>query len=475
MPEPLLFLLVPVLALLFLNLRLSRKLRYPHDLLKAENRRGMASLLFRYFRTHYDVLLDGAIALALAFAMVPPKGARPAAVVIDGSRSMVAGLRGDWPLEKALKRIHADPSLRGAEPFLLAFDSKAGGTQLVPITTWLADAHTEDSVRHLRDSFDFFAPDYGRLVELRQRGYGEITLLTDQLRVQPEGFRFIELGRAVNFAVYPSGVRFDRASQTWLVTLAESGLDVPLAISVWDQAEERFLRLAPDRYRVEAGVAGRVVRFPAPGLYLLSLRGPYGLDDIDLPMVLAPRQVAATAAGSFSERMLSVFTDIDRAAPPAFVLADRGAKAPPGKRTVTTAVIPENAAYVLDPAAAGGALIAMGSAPGLDLVLGPSSLKNEDLVLAYAAILAQAPPPFLTRTPSGTKQLLPVGTSYLAAPGLPLIVPPSAFFETRPGQRLVLPPPGSRRWPWALLLACLTAVKLAAWSSLSGKSLLTRD
>ena len=57
---------LPVLALLFLNLRLSRRLRYPHDLLAAEERRGLASFLFRNLRTYYDVLLDALIALVLA-------------------------------------------------------------------------------------------------------------------------------------------------------------------------------------------------------------------------------------------------------------------------------------------------------------------------------------------------------------------------------------------------------------------------
>ena len=55
MPEPLRllpFLLVPVVALLFLNLRLSRQLRYPHDLLKSADRCGLASFLFRHFRTY---------------------------------------------------------------------------------------------------------------------------------------------------------------------------------------------------------------------------------------------------------------------------------------------------------------------------------------------------------------------------------------------------------------------------------------
>lgn len=478
MPEPLRllpFLLVPVVALLFLNLRLSRKLRYPHDLLRGEDRRGLASLLFRHFRTYYDVLLEAAIALALAFAIAPPQRSRPAAVVLDGSRSMTAGLPGARPLELALQRLRTDPRLKGAEPFLLVFDPKSAETRLAPIGPLLADGEVERCVRQLRETYAFFAPDYHRLLELRERGYGDITLLTDQLRVQPEGFRAIELGMAVKFAAYPSGVRFDRASESWLVTLAEFGPHVPIGVALWVKSDDRFLRLPPNRYVIEEGVAGRVVRFSAPGLYLLSLRGPLGQEDIDLPVLLGPRQVAAVAAGAFSARMLSIFPDIDRAASPVIVLADQGVKAPAGKRRVITALISGNGDYVLDPAAAGGALIAVGSAPGADLALGPAALNNDDLVLAYASILAQTEPSFLTHPPPGTGHLLPVGTAYLVEKGLPLLPPPSQFFETRPGPRLVLPPPASRRWPWALLLAFLASAKLVTWSQLTGKNMLTRD
>lgn len=469
------FLLVPVVALLFLNLRLSRKLRYPHDLLRAENRRGAASFLFRSFRTYYDVLLDAAIALAVAFAIAPPERSRPAAVVLDGSRSMAAGFASERPLDKALKRIRTDPGLQDADPFLLAFDPGSAETRLVPLRELLKASDTESAVRQLRETHDFFAPDYGRLAELRQRGYGEITLLTDQLRVKPEGFRAVELGMAVGFTAYPTSVRFDRASGAWLVALAESGPRVPIGVLRWDKGESQFVRLALDRYAIGEGTSGRIIRFSAPGLYLLSLKGPFGLEDIHLPVLLAPRQVAAAAAGAFSEGMLSVFTEIDRAAQPSVVLVDRGEKAPAGKRTVVTALVSRDGGQVMDPAETGGSLVAAGTAPEADLVLGPSSLKNEDLVLVYDGILARQAPPFLTSPAPGAGPLLPVGTAYLTKQGEPLIPPPSQFFEARPGPRLVLPPPASLRWPWVLLLALLTAAKLVLWQRLTGKSLLACD
>jgi hypothetical protein len=481
MPEALLwlpFLLVPVLALLFLNLRLSRKLRYPHDLLRADERRGLGSLLFRNFRTYYDLLLDGLIALVLAFAIAPPPWHRPAAVVIDGSRSMYGGFADARPIAKALKKIQSDPGLKHADPFLLVLDPQARTTRMVPIRSYLTGSGMEEAILHLRDDFDFFAPDYARLSELRQRGYGEITLLTDQLRVKPVGFDAVELGFAVNFAAYPTSVRFDHASETWLVALAENGPRVPLTVSAWDKSVGTFTKLPPDRYGIEEGMAGRIVRLPVPGLYLMSLKGPFGLDDIDLPLLLPARSLGAAADGAFSKRMLSVFPEIDRTLRPSLALVDQGTKAHSGIPVITTRLIPNDGHQLVDPGLTSGALLAAGTAPGGSFAWGPSSLKNEDLVLAYDAFLSNRPPAFQTSVPPGTRALHPVGTAYLAETGsglVPLLPPASQFFEQRAEQRLLLPPPASWRWPWALLLSLLLALKVYLWVRLTGKSWITRD
>lgn len=471
------FLLVPVLALLFLNLRLSRRLRYPHDLLAAVERRGLASFLFRNLRTYYDVLLDALIAVVLAFALFPPRTQRPAAVVIDGSRAMLAGFADQRPILKAMKLIQGDAGLKGAEPFLLAFDPKTSATELIPLGSYLKGLDAEEAIRRLRGDFRFAAPDYAALGELPRRGYGDITLLTDQLRVQPAGFRAIELGFAVDFAVYPTAVRFDRAAESWLVALAESGPRASLTISRWDPKARAFSRLAVDRYAVEDGAAGRLVRFSALGLYLLSFRGPYGLDDVDLPLRLPARMLPVAAAGPFSERMLSVFPDVERSGAPALVLRDQTATGPAGVTRLTTALVPGAEHHVLDPARTGGSLIAVGSLPEVDLALGPAARANEDLVLAYEYRLSARPEPFVHTPPPGAEETWPAGTAHLTRKGdevVPVIPPASQFFERRPERVLVLPPPTAMRWPWVLLLGALAGLKLGLWKRFTGKPLLAR-
>jgi hypothetical protein len=389
---------------------------------------------------------------------------------------MLAGFAENRPLLKALKRIRTDPALNGAEPYMLAFDAHTATTRLTPIRSYLEGVDVEVGLQRLDEAFAFSAPDYAALADLRKRGYGEITLLTDQLRVQPIGFKAIELGFAVDFSIFPTAVRFDRASESWLVALSESDHRATMSVSRWDKAAGVFTKLLPDRFTVEDGAAGRILRFSAPGLYLLSFRGPYGLGDIDLPIRLPSRTLDGAAVGSFSERMLSVFPDVSRSAQPSFVMVDAGTAGPSGLRRVITALISGPERHVLNPAETGGALIAAGALPGVDLALGTAARQNDDLVMAYESHVAQRPAPFLHTLPGGTEEAIPVGTTYLARRGselVPLVPPASQFFETRPDQILSLPEPHVSRWPWVLLLVSLAALKLFLWTRLTGKAILS--
>ena len=248
------------------------------------------------------------------------------------------------------------------------------------------------------------------------------------------------------FAAYPAGVRFDRASETWIVVPRGTGPYVPLGVSVWDRAgaaaSPGCLR---DRY-VARGGAGR------PGA---PLSGPGSLPAVPQGTLWPGRHRPAAAPGSGpGDRRSCRVPSRSGCSPSSRTSTEVGTRPgaggqrsqAPGRHRFTTALVPGDGELLLDPAAAGGALIAVGTSPGADLALGPSSLGNEDLVLVYEAILAQKPAPFLTRAPRGP--LRPVGTAFLTEQGTPLLPPPSQFFETRSAPRLVLPPPSSWRWPW---------------------------
>lgn len=474
-------LLAPVAALLFLDLLRSRRLRYPHDLLEPADRRGPASLFFRSLRRRYDVAIDAAIAIALAFALPAShygparaegaaRGRKPA-VVIDCSRSMLAGERGSRPFDIAMRRAAEDPSLEGADAFALAFDPERVSTRLVPISH-IAKSAPEDLVAAtdaLEAELTFFAVDYDAMADLRRRGYGRITLLTDSLGRDAEGFTAVESGFAVSFAAFPSAARYDRASESWIVALAESGPRGAMNVYAWDEDRGRFSRLASTRYAVDDSPGGRSVRFAESGLYLVSLKDPTGGPGIDIPLRFRPRVLPAAAAGPFSERMASVFPFLERSPRPFITFRDADTPSPPDRgvaATIVTAILPSEGSLILDPALSAGRPIAAAYEKGSDFALGPASIANEDLPLAYdSAIAAISPPAFLSAVPHGARSLLRAGSAFLArtAMGLePIATPASEFFEPRGGAPIYLPPISPKRLAWALILAALAASKLLA-------------
>ncbi|TFG81186.1 MAG: hypothetical protein E4H20_10350, partial [Spirochaetales bacterium] len=120
-------LLTPVLVLMFVALRLRRRVRYPHALLNRSDRTVRADFLPRSLRLYYDSVLDAVAALvvALAIAGFPPPAASRTAVVLDCSRSMLSGERGDRALDKAAAFLFTGPDLADAKFFLLGYDMDA--------------------------------------------------------------------------------------------------------------------------------------------------------------------------------------------------------------------------------------------------------------------------------------------------------------------------------------------------------------
>jgi hypothetical protein len=225
-------LLVPVVALLFLNLRFARKLDYPHHLLDGANRPGPAAFLFRSFRTYYDILIDAFIALVLALAMAGQLGLlqdlpfrpRKEAVVIDCSASMLLGRNGSRPLDLALAWVdkaaaagekgpgrtgdreggygsreakdRAAGSASSGKPalFALAFDPSRGQSRLVRLDSLIRGASVDVAVTRVIENLSFLGLDYGVITRLRKEGFGRITLLTDSLAPDIVGIEMVRLG-----------------------------------------------------------------------------------------------------------------------------------------------------------------------------------------------------------------------------------------------------------------------------------------
>jgi len=368
-------LLVPVVALLFLNLRFSRKLDYSHHLVEAANRSGPAAFLFRSFRTYYDIIMDAFIAFVLAMAMAgelglpagfPFKPSREA-VVVDCSASMLLGRNGRRPLDLAiawLDKAGADGEVgdgsagtrnsgdgsgvgsvdrrKKAEVFALSFDPLRGQTRLVRLDSLIHGASGDVAVTRLVENLSFLGIDYGALARLGKEGYGKITFLTDGLSPGIRGVETVRLGGQTPgvhgagsssvadpvaetlFSAWPSSIRFDREKGNWLAAFVQSLPPSSIGLERWDEARGIFARLDAGTYRIEPRESGWAFRIPQPGIYRATMIGPSGEGPLYFTFRLVEARRAGLASGSFSEAMMSVFPLVERAPRPSLLFLDRG-------------------------------------------------------------------------------------------------------------------------------------------------------
>jgi hypothetical protein len=507
-------LLLPVFVLLFLSRRLSRRIRYPHDLIEEDRRRGPAALFLRTFRLRHDFIFDAAIAAVLAFTIldkggVPPAGAEGpgskgprSALVLDCSRSMLAGIPGHRPIDEAIKILATDKTLADSDRWLLAFDPLVPGTRLRKWAEVVGDLSGEAIVTRLAGELSFFAVDYEALKGLGGKGYKDITFITDAFPYSARGFRVIETGfagpgadpvspdpgagetsSAGASAAWPASVRFDRATGSYRVSLIEAGRRGGLQVGSWNGNTERWITLSASRYSVEDRKQGRELRLPGPGIYLLSLDDPMGAIGMDFPVRLDPGPIAGQAIGDFSSLVLKVFPLIEVGPRPRILLKDLGAKegvlgisADGSMLSIVTTFEPETP-YLVDPGITAGRPLAVGLVKGVDFVWGPRSLANMDLPLAYdGSMQASIGPPFLTELPKGARRLMPAGASFLViGPNgdIPLIPPNSEFWKpSTEGFFTIERPP--KRLLWSGILALLLVAKYLTWRLLTGKNLFAR-
>ncbi len=495
-------LLIPVAALLFLNLRLSRKITYPHDLLKPAARKGRAAFLFRSFRTYYDVILDSAIAISLAFtlAALPPRvgtGGGRRAVVIDCSRSMLAGIQGKRPLDVAVARLAADKSLAGADRYALAFDPSTARSRLFPLSRILAGPEGEISgdaaAARLQSSFTFHEIDYSVLQQLPRRGYGDISLLTDLLPFHAYGLRLLESGRNEAFSAYPTAARYDRLAGTWLVAFATKGALAGVELSLWDEVRAAFFRVAPDKWRIEPRPGGIAIRPAAGGLYRVSISSLTGEADLAFGFRLEGERKAAAATGPFSTRVLAVLPYLEAAPHPGLVLADVGSPLGPketaargsqGSIRIDTSLDKADGDRYIAPELTfarpilGTSRLAPPSrleASKAALGLGPAALANEDLPLVYDGAIAYLDlPAWDGGPPPGTRHVEKIGGLLFTRIGKglrPLNAGAQEYWPGLPKGDLAIERPRSPRYPWAVLLALLFSAKLLVWKKTCGKSL----
>ncbi len=496
MPEPLLLLglLLPVAALLFLNLRTFRKVDYPHHLLQPEGRKARTAFLFGAFRTHSDILFDAFFALCLAFALSPlPPGAARKAVVVDASASMLAGKPGKRPLDRALERLGSDPALKDIPAFVLGSDPAGGPSRLTRLRPQALGSDPSLAAMGFEASIPFLGLDPRALSSLPSRGYGKVFWLTDRAAFRARGLEAIELApEEEGLGVYPSRIAWEGEAKVFEVSFAASAEPEDLRLSVYSPAAGSFLALKPEAVEIESFRGGWVFRFQKPGIYRLDIVRRPGEAAVALAFRLLDPGRPAAARGDFSSLVLRAFPLLVPASRPQVLLADlpdpglsRPAREARGRGGLVlgTWLLDRGSELYLDPGLTGARPILAGLAPravsgpgreaDLVLSLGPEARANEDLPLAYDGMLqASLPPAFLTSLPLGGKKPRPIDGALFSEDAyglLPVNPPASEFFLARAAADQRLGPPDRRRWPWAMLMALGAAAKLLANKAFKGR------
>ncbi len=462
-------LLSPVLVLLFVALRLRRKARYPHELLAPGGRTVRADFLPRTFRLYYDAVIDGLCALAIAAAIAgfPGPRDRGTALVLDCSRSMLAGVAGNRPLDEAV-RLALSEEYTGAELFVLGFDPERARPSLGRLPASARLASTPDALAAaLEASVTFFSVDYGLMGRLVRRGYTDIVLLTDELGPAASGFTARESGFREGAAVHAATRSWSggRSVSRWVV----SGGAAPTGLRRVE-AGGALAPVAAAEWGIEALPGGFRLSVASPGAYALAWETPGGQAGL-VPFMAAPPPPVLSARGPVSETAkaaLDAWTDAVHGRSRdeyAFTLRDGGGRARPDSVSVADT---DAEPLILSPASVLGAVVAAGYDPDADLALGRAGMSSGEASLAWlSAVSAGARAAEAARLAAGASGgLVPLGEGLRSreSPGgrVTVLSPPSSeYWRPSPGGTLALERPEPPRIPAALVLAALYALKLA--------------
>jgi hypothetical protein len=430
---PVAALLVPVVLLLFVALRLRKRLRYPHDLLSPRNdSRPMAALL-RSLRLYYDTAIDAtcAVIIGLALSGYPePAARRGPATILDCSLSMISGMRGDRPLDEAARLILSDESLRGSTLFALGWDPVKREHRLLDLTKTLEGSESpQDLVLALESSEAFLSADFSLVQELTRRGYGNLTLLTDDGSVEGIGVTVRTLTAKPPKYLLPASAAWDEDRQRSVVRFVTAGGAAITAL--WELAGDGSLsRAKPEDYTILPGPSGFELWFAEAGLWAVQWR------DRILPFEAPGRPAPISAHGAFSERLVAALGPIGEdggASAGSTYGRDEGVVVRDGKAAgesggLSVSRVQKDPA-VLPPRLTLGAVVAAGIDRRADLPLGAAALASPEAAIPF----------WVARAAYGADP-----ESRLASRSRPVRVGDGFMYPARGGRRasLAVPPPG---------------------------------
>lgn len=468
---PIAALLIPVLGLMFVALRLRRRLRYPHELLPSHNERSPATALFRMIRLYFDTIIDATCAVLVGLALTGwPHDATPKreAVVIDASLSMASGMPGARPLDEATRVASTilaggGGGGGGVDVFVLGWDAVTRSHTLESKSRVLAEKGDPVALAAAIDGQEaFMSVSYDMLADL-QRRYRSVTLVTDAAVDETPWLRVHRLQAAPERYLYVASSTWDDAENRSVVRFVTAGGAALSALrEVFDDGS--LARAKPEDYRIDPSDGGFSLSFRRAGLWAVQWQGHV------LPFEAPGAPGAYRADGDFSSMIAAaLYPSAERYGDSssqeiAVTIRDGGGRNRSGAISMMRA---EREEWVLDPAHTLGAVVAAGYDRRADMALGPAALSAPQTAMPFWLARAASTRRIAGNTVSGRATAVRVGDGFLyVRPGqapLALVIPPIAEYAHDPHPMVVLSKRSNdaRQLP-ALVLALLYGVKLLA-------------
>ncbi|GAB1432213.1 hypothetical protein MASR2M29_08380 [Spirochaetota bacterium] len=382
------FLLLPVLLLLLAILRIRKRVVYPHELLIIKSRSKTASLPAAIPRLYYDLILDILCAVIIAshlsswpkaWPKVWPKGR---AVVIDCSRSMLAGYRGDRPIDLACEDFLSG-QYDDARLFLLGNDPSSLKPELKKADkTMLAAAKNgpEAIAFALEKSLPFLGADPELIRKLAR--YKEIIFLTDNFVGSFTGLKVVQYGLRNKPVLYPlEAYREDGwYKRLWL---AKGGAEPEALFRL--HADNELTMLAPDKYSQIKLPEGFLLAVKEPGSYMLNWQTgsmPFGTGK-ELPGLKAKGEVPEMAKKAILG-WLSKYSDY-RLKSNSFTFTDKKT----AKNNSLSIGIALDDPLVVMPEKSLGLPLAAAHKKGYDTSIGPAGLASGETALSILSMMLQ--------------------------------------------------------------------------------------
>ena len=382
---PIAALLVPVVLLLFVALRLRKKLRYPHELviLHVDDTRSAAFL--RTLRLYFDAILDATCAIIIGLVvsgLLRPARQRGAVTVIDCSFSMTRGMRGDRPLDEAARIIFADERLRSAPVFSLGWDPVSRTPTLRDVTNSLASAASPQAfVSALESTETFILADYSLIATLSRRGWSDITLISDEAQLQGVGVTMRTIEAKPQRYLYPASSSWDWEQERGVIRFVAAGGATIEALWMLE-TDGSLSRAKPEDYSIRQGPPGFELSCTSDAVWVVQWDGHA------VPFLSPGKPRPLYANGSFSTQILDALGPIASNKPgglgrrhaDGITIRDAGGAGIPGYLSVAKA---ETEPYIIPPRQTLGQVVAAGYTRNSELSLGPAALSSIETAIPF--------------------------------------------------------------------------------------------